>query len=79
MSALSVPETRYARTTDGFDIAYQTLGEGSISSKAGPSEVLVSQTVTGLVAGSDIAFEDAGEHVLKGVPGEWRLFRVVSS
>ena len=50
-----------------------------IASKAGPSEVLVSQTVTGLVAGSDIAFEDAGEHELKGVPGEWRLFRVVPS
>ena len=43
---------------------------------AGPSEVLASSTVKDLVAGSDIAFEDRGEHELKGVPGEWRLFAV---
>jgi class 3 adenylate cyclase len=41
---------------------------------ARPSEVLVSQTVKDLVAGSGLEFEDRGEHVLKGVPGEWRLF-----
>ena len=29
-----------------------------------------------LVAGSGIAFEDRGEHELKGVPGTWRLFAV---
>jgi class 3 adenylate cyclase/pimeloyl-ACP methyl ester carboxylesterase len=41
---------------------------------AAPSEVLVSQTVKDLVAGSGLEFEDRGEHVLKGVPGAWRLF-----
>ena len=41
---------------------------------AGPSEVLVSQTVKDLVAGSGLTFEDAGEHELKGVPGTWRLY-----
>jgi class 3 adenylate cyclase len=45
---------------------------------AGPSEVLVSQTVKDLVAGSGLSFEDAGEHELKGVPDRWRLYRVVS-
>jgi class 3 adenylate cyclase len=45
---------------------------------AGASEVLVSQTVKDLVAGSGIAFEDAGEHHLKGVPEPWRLYRVAS-
>jgi pimeloyl-ACP methyl ester carboxylesterase/class 3 adenylate cyclase len=45
---------------------------------AGPSEVLVSQTVRDLVAGSGLGFEDAGEHELKGVPDRWRLYRVVS-
>jgi class 3 adenylate cyclase len=30
------------------------------------------------VAGSGFAFEDAGEHELKGVPGRLRLYRVVS-
>jgi hypothetical protein len=29
-----------------------------------------------LVAGSGLAFEDAGEHGLKGVPERWHLYRV---
>jgi class 3 adenylate cyclase len=41
--------------------------------------VLVSRTVTDLVAGSGIEFDDAGEHVLKGVPGTWQLFAVDTS
>lgn len=45
---------------------------------AGPSEVLVSQTVKDLVAGSGLSFEDRGEHELRGVPDRWRLYRVVS-
>jgi class 3 adenylate cyclase len=49
-----------------------------IQALAGPNEVLVSQTVKDLVAGSGLAFEDAGEHELKGVPDRWRLYRVVS-
>jgi pimeloyl-ACP methyl ester carboxylesterase len=48
-----------------------------VAALAGPSEVLVSQTVKDLVAGSGLAFEDAGEHELKGVPDRWRLYRVV--
>jgi class 3 adenylate cyclase len=48
-----------------------------VMSLAGPSEVLVSQTVKDLVAGSGLRFEDAGEHELKGVPDRWRLHRVV--
>jgi class 3 adenylate cyclase/alpha-beta hydrolase superfamily lysophospholipase len=47
-----------------------------IAALASPSEVLVSHTVQGLVSGSGLAFEDAGEHELKGVPDRWRLFRV---
>jgi class 3 adenylate cyclase len=46
-----------------------------VASKAGPSEVLVSQTVKDLVAGSGLTFEDAGEHELKGVPDRWHLYR----
>src|SRR5918999_1604277 len=49
-----------------------------VGASAGPSEVLVSQTVKDLVAGSGLAFEDAGEHELKGVPDHWRLYRVTS-
>ena len=47
-----------------------------VASHAGPSEVLVSQTVKDLVAGSGLTFEDRGAANLKGVPGEWRLFAV---
>jgi class 3 adenylate cyclase len=45
-----------------------------IGAMASPSEVLVSQTVKDLVAGSGLVFEDRGEHVLKGVPGRWRVY-----
>lgn len=45
-----------------------------VGSLAGAGEVLVSETVKGLVAGSGIAFDDRGEHELKGVPDRWRLF-----
>jgi uncharacterized protein (TIGR00369 family) len=45
-----------------------------IEALAAPGEILVSSLVKELVAGSGIAFEDRGEHELKGVPGAWRLF-----
>jgi class 3 adenylate cyclase len=48
-----------------------------VAGLAGPSEVLVSQTVKDLVAGSGLSLKDAGEHELKGVPDRWRLYRVV--
>jgi len=48
-----------------------------VGALASPSEVLVSQTVKDLVAGSGLVFEEAGEHELKGVPDRWRLYRVV--
>jgi class 3 adenylate cyclase len=43
---------------------------------ARPSEILVSGTVKDLVVGSGIAFEDRGEHELRGVPGRWHLWAV---
>lgn len=54
-----------------------TIG-ARVGAKAGASEVLVSQTVKDLVAGSGLSFEDAGEHELKGVPDRWRLYRVTN-
>jgi len=47
-----------------------------ISTLAEPGEVLVSRTVTDLVAGSELEFDDRGVRELKGVPGEWRLYAV---
>jgi pimeloyl-ACP methyl ester carboxylesterase len=46
-----------------------------VAALAEPGEILVSQTVRDLVAGSGLAFDERGASVLKGVPGEWRLFR----
>ena len=47
-----------------------------VAAHAQPGEVLVSSTVRDLVAGSGLAFEDRGQHELKGIPGEWRLYAV---
>jgi class 3 adenylate cyclase len=47
-----------------------------VAASAGPGELVVSSTVRDLLAGSDLAFEDRGDHELKGVPGTWRLFAV---
>ena len=49
-----------------------------VSARAAAGEVLVSQTVKDLVAGSGITFEDRGLVELKGVPGQWRLYSVAS-
>jgi class 3 adenylate cyclase len=48
-----------------------------VAALAGPSEVLVTRTMRDLVAGSGIAFEDRGEHELKGVPDRWALYAAV--
>jgi pimeloyl-ACP methyl ester carboxylesterase len=50
-----------------------------VAAQAGEGEVLVSQTVKDLVAGSGIEFEDRGARELKGIPGEWRLYAVTQS
>jgi pimeloyl-ACP methyl ester carboxylesterase len=47
-----------------------------VGALAGAGEVLVSETVKGLVAGSGIVFDERGEHDLKGIPDRWRLFAV---
>ena len=47
-----------------------------VSALAGAGEVLVSRTVSDLVAGSEFDFMDRGDHALKGVSGEWQLFAV---
>lgn len=45
-----------------------------IGALARPSEVLVSDTVKNLVAGSGMAFDDRGTHRLKGVPDAWKIW-----
>jgi class 3 adenylate cyclase len=50
-----------------------TIG-ARILATAGSREVVVSQTVKDLVAGSGFSFTDRGEQQLKGVPDRWRLY-----
>jgi class 3 adenylate cyclase len=47
-----------------------------VAAEAAAGEILVSSTVKDLVAGAGLEFDDRSTHVLKGVPGEWRLFAV---
>jgi class 3 adenylate cyclase len=49
-----------------------------ICSLAGPGCVLVSSTVKDLVSGSELRFDDDGEHLLKGVAEPRRLYQLVS-
>jgi class 3 adenylate cyclase len=62
----------------GDDIGGIAVNIGQrVSGLAGPGEVLVSRTIVDLVAGSGLEFLDCGERHLNGVPGSWRLFRVL--
>jgi class 3 adenylate cyclase len=64
----------------GEDIRGIAVNIGArVGATASAGEVLVSQTVKDLVAGSGLDFEDRGEHQLKGVPGSWRLYAVGSA
>ena len=63
----------------GDDVAGIAVHIGArVSALAAAGEVLVSRTVTDLVAGSGIEFDDRGEHKLKGVPGTWHLYSVIA-
>jgi class 3 adenylate cyclase len=70
--------TGEVQSTDGTVSGMAVNIGARVAGQAGPAEVLVSQTVKDLTAGSGLAFEDAGEHQLKGVPDRWRLYRVTS-
>jgi class 3 adenylate cyclase len=54
----------------GVHIASRVLGE------AGDDEVVVTRTVRDLATGTDLAFAPLGPTNLRGVPGDWELFRV---
>ncbi len=60
----------------GSDVAGIAVAIGArVSALARGSEVLVSQTIKDLTAGSGIVFTDRGEHTLKGIPDRWRLYQ----
>ena len=49
-----------------------------VAALAGPGEIYVSRTIRDLVAGAPIRLQSRGTHELKGVPGSWEVFAVVS-
>jgi class 3 adenylate cyclase len=83
----TTPETKFAWNGD-VSLAYQVVGEGPVdlvylqgyASNVALSwdEVLVSETIRNLVAGSGMAFDERGRHRLKGVPDEWQIWAVRS-
>jgi class 3 adenylate cyclase len=50
-----------------------------IMALAAPGEVLVSGVIPPLVLGSQMTFNDRGDHELKGVPGSWGVLAVDDS
>jgi class 3 adenylate cyclase len=45
-----------------------------VMATAEAGEILVSQTVRDLLAGSGVKFADRGLYELKGIPDKWRLY-----
>ncbi len=68
--------TGECRTVDGKVGGLAVAIGARVTGLADPSEVLVSQTVRDLVAGSGLEFVERGEHELKGVPGRWKVYAV---
>jgi class 3 adenylate cyclase len=61
----------------GDDIAGITVHIAQrVCSTAPPGELIVSRITADLATGTGIQFEDLGDHAVKGVSGEWRLFSV---
>ena len=69
--------TGEVRTIDGKLGGLGVVIGARVGALADASQILVSQTVRDLVAGSGLSFENAGEHELKGVHDHWHLYRVV--
>ena len=68
--------TGECRHTDGKVGGLAVSIGARVTGLAGPSEILVSQTVRDLVAGSGLEFVDRGEHELRGIPGTWKVYAV---
>jgi class 3 adenylate cyclase len=62
----------------GDDLGGMAVHIGArVGALAEPGEILVTKTVVDLVVGSGLQFSGRGDHQLKGVPGTWRLFKVI--
>src|SRR5580693_9356394 len=75
-SAISHSPTGECEMADGKVVGIAVHTGARVAAQADANEVLVSNTVKDLVAGSGIEFIDRGAHELRGIPGQWRLFAV---
>ena len=66
--------TGECQVVDGKHAGITVSIAARVAAAANGSDVLVTQTVKDLVAGSGLRFEEKGEHQLKGVPNPWRLY-----
>jgi len=66
--------TGECQTIDGKVGGLGVLIGARIGALADAGQILVSQTVKDLTAGSGLRFIESGEHELKGVPERWRLY-----
>jgi class 3 adenylate cyclase len=65
--------------TSGSEVHGIVVHTGArVMALAGPAEVLITQTVKDLVAGSRFQVKERGSYELKGVPGTWAVYDVVS-
>jgi class 3 adenylate cyclase len=63
----------------GSDLRGVAVHEAArIMAEAGEDEILVTETTRLLAQTSRLEFEDRGNHTLKGLPGDWRLFAYVA-
>jgi class 3 adenylate cyclase len=67
--------TGEVETIDGKAGGMAVVIGARIAASAEASEVLVSSTVKDLTPGSGLAFSEAGERELKGVPDRWRVYQ----
>jgi len=64
----------------GDDVAGRAVHIGArVGALAKPSEVLVSSTVRDLVVGSGLAFTQLATRKLKGLDGQWAIYRAEPS
>lgn len=50
-----------------------------VEQAASDGAIFVSSTVRDMMLGGSVAFDDRGEHELKGIDGRWRLYEVAST
>lgn len=70
--------TGECQVVDGKHTGIAVSTAARVAAAGHASEVLVTQTVKDLVAGSGLRFRERGEHELKGVPDRWILHEALA-